>query len=93
MSIVYQFFCFKPVTVQPASTGEQFGEQFGERMAQRRWRHTLSFPVSAKNRQFHLQNVRIPRAKSPWMAILGSKRHGCRLGSDPTVLKYLYTFC
>lgn len=47
MSIVYQFFCFKPVTVQPASTGEQFGE----RMAQRRWRHTLSFPVSAKNRQ------------------------------------------
>ncbi|MCI8935677.1 MAG: hypothetical protein HFI44_02280 [Lachnospiraceae bacterium] len=35
----------------------------------------------------------ISRGKSPWMAILGAKRHGCRHGSDPTALKYLYTFC
>ncbi len=60
---------------------------------QGRERYIESFQVFAKNRQFHLQNVKTPRAKSPWMAILGAKRHGCRLGSDPTALKHLNTFC
>ncbi len=52
-----------------AGDGDMGREQTGHRR-----QRIMCFQVFAKNRQFHLQNVKPSRVKSPWMAILGAIR-------------------